>query len=103
VLGQVQRLAVIACGIAPTKGAAISRIRVLICRMHDADANQMTELFAFDLPEAHITALKPETAQDELETTTQETGNAILRHMLEALWEMIDARLAEQYRQRFSP
>jgi hypothetical protein len=81
----------------------MSRIRVLICRVDDADADQMTELAAFDLPEADITALKPETALDQLETTTRETGNAILTHMLQAQWEMIDARLAEQYRQRFSP
>jgi hypothetical protein len=69
---------VIACGIVSTKAAAMSRIRVLICRMDDADANQMMELAAFDLPEADITALKPETALDGLETTTQETGNAML-------------------------
>ena len=81
----------------------MSRIRVLICRVDDADADQMTELTAFDLPEADITALKPETALDELETTTQETGNAILRRVLQAQWETVDARLAEQYRQRFSP
>jgi hypothetical protein len=81
----------------------MSHIRVLICRVDAADADQMTQLAAFDLPEADITALKPETALDELETTTYETGNAILRHLLQAQWEMIDARLAEQYRQRFSP
>jgi hypothetical protein len=81
----------------------MSRIRVLICRVDDADADQMTQLAAFDLPEADITALKPETALDALETTTRETGNTILRHLLQVQWETIDARLAEQYRQRFSP
>ena len=36
----------------------MSRIRVLICRVDHADADQITQLAAFDLPEADITALK---------------------------------------------
>ena len=62
----------------------MSHIRVLICRVDDPDGDQMTELAAFDLPEADATALQPETALDDLETTTHETGNAILRRVLQA-------------------
>ena len=69
----------------------------------DVETDQMTELAAFDLPEADVTALHPETALGELETTTHTTGTAILRRGLQAQWETVDARLAEQYRQRFSP
>ncbi len=56
----------------------MSHIRVLICRVDDPVSEQMTELAAFDLPATDVSHLQPETALDELETTTQETGNAIL-------------------------
>ena len=81
----------------------MSHIRVLICRVDDPDGEQMTELAAFDLPPADAAALNPETALDDLETTTHETGNAILRRVLQAQWETLDTTLAQQYRQRFSP
>ncbi len=81
----------------------MSHIRVLICRVDDPAAEQMTELAAFDLPAADVTTLQPETALDELESTTQETGNAILRRMLQAQWDLIDAELTEHHRQAFSP
>ena len=77
--------------------------RVLICPVDDPDADQMTALAAFDLPTATITALQPETAVDDLETTTHDTGNAILRRVLQAQWDTLDAQVTEQYRQRFSP
>jgi hypothetical protein len=35
--------------------------------------------------------------------TTHETGNVILRRVLQAQWEMIDAQLTERHRQRFLP
>ena len=81
----------------------MSHIRVLICRVDDPASDQMTELAAFDLPSADAAALQPETALDDLETTTYETGNAILRRVLQAQWETIDTTLTEHHRQRFSP
>ena len=81
----------------------MSHIRVLICRVDDPACDQMTELAAFDLPPTDISSPKPETALDELETTTQETGNAILRRTLQAQWDLIDTELTEQHRQSFSP
>ena len=81
----------------------MSHIRVLICRVDDPTTDQMIELAAFDFPAADVTTLQPETALDELETTTQATGNAILKRVLQAQWNTIDAALVEQHRQRFSP
>jgi hypothetical protein len=81
----------------------MSHIRVLVCRVDDPDSDQMTELAAFNLPASDVTALQPDTALDELETTTQESGNAILRHVFQAQWDLIDAELTEQHRQSFSP
>ncbi len=81
----------------------MSHIRVLVCRVDDPDSDQMTELAVFDLPASDVTALQPDTALDELEMTTQETGNAILRRTLQAQWDLIDADLTEQHRQAFSP
>jgi hypothetical protein len=63
----------------------------------------MTELAAFDLPATDVSALQPETALDNLETTTQETGNAILRRTLQAQWDLLDAELTDQHRQAFFP
>ncbi len=79
------------------------RIRVLICSVDEATPDEMTELAAFDLPATDVTGLQPETALDDLETTTQAKGNAILRRMLQAQRETIDAQLTEDHRQRFSP
>ena len=81
----------------------MSHIRVLICRVDDPASDQMTELAAFDLPPTDVTALQPETALDDLETTTQDIGTAILRRTLQAQWDLIDAELTEQHRQAFSP
>ncbi len=81
----------------------MSHIRVLIYHVDDPASDQMTELAAFDLPPTDVSTLQPETALDDLETTTQETGNAILRRALEAQWDLIDADLTEQHRQAFSP
>ena len=81
----------------------MSHIRVLICRVDDPTSDQMTELAAFDFPATDVTALQSETALDDLETTTQATGNAILKRVLQAQWDTIDAQLTAQYRQSFSP
>jgi len=78
-------------------------IRVLICRVDDPDADQITEPAAFDLPTATRTALPPAPALDALETTTRATGNASLRRVLHAHWDPLAAQLTEQSRQRFSP
>ena len=78
-------------------------VRVLVCEVDDATPDTMRELAAFDLPASDVSAVRPETALDELETTTQETGNAILRRTLQAQWDLIDADLTDQHRQAFSP
>ena len=79
------------------------RIRVVICEVDDQTPDTMTELAAFDLPTLDSAILAPETALDDLERTTHETGNAILRRTLQARWDLVDAALVEQYRQGFSP
>ncbi len=79
------------------------RIRVLICSVDEEVPDEVTELAAFDLPTTDVTALQPETALDDLESRTQQTGNAILRRVLQAQWETIDAQLTEDHRERFSP
>ena len=81
----------------------MSHLRVLICRVDDEDLGKMTELASFDVPEADVGQLKAETALDELEATSGKVGHAVVRHLLEAQWEKIDAKLVEEYRQSFSP
>lgn len=79
------------------------RIRVIVCEVDDQTPNTLTELAAFDLPSPDVATLTPETALDDLEQTTGEIGNAVLRRALQARWDLVDAALAEQHRQRFSP
>ena len=79
------------------------RIQVVIREVDDQTAELPKELATFDLPVTDVAALRPETALDDLEATTHETGNAILRRAFQARWDLVDATLAEQYRQRFSP
>ena len=79
------------------------RIQVVIRELDDQSTDPPKEVATFDLPTADIVALNPETALDNLEATTHEIGNAILRRSLQAQWEVIDAALAAQYRQRFFP
>ena len=81
----------------------MGHIRVLVCEVDDETPDTMRELAAFDLPPTDVSALQPETALDALETTTQETGTAILRRTLQAQWDLIDAELTERHRQVFSP
>ena len=73
----------------------MSHIRVLICRVDDPASDHMTQLAAFDLPAPDPTALQPATALDKLETTTHQTGNTILRRVLQAQWETLDTTLAQ--------
>lgn len=79
------------------------RIQVVIREVDDQTTEPPKELATFDLPVTDVAALQPETALDDLEATTHETGNAILRRAFQAQWDVVDATLAEQYRQRFSP
>lgn len=75
-------------------------LRVLICQVDDATADVLTELAAFDLPTRGVATLQATNALDELEATTLTVGNAILRRLLQAEWELLDSALAEAYRQQ---
>jgi len=79
----------------------MNRIRILVCRLDDAESDQMTELAAFDLPSSTFTAGQSETTLDEVEAATLETGHLALRVALQAQWAAVDARLADAYLQRF--
>ncbi len=72
-------------------------IRVLICHVDDSTPDLMTELACFDLATPNVATLQPETALDALETTTQEIGTTILRRLLHAQWDQIDAALVAQH------
>ncbi len=69
-------------------------IRVLVCEVDDQTPDTMHELAAFDLPSADVATLQPETALDDLEQATHDVGNAVLRRVLQAQWDTIDAQLA---------
>jgi hypothetical protein len=80
----------------------MSHIRVTVSRVDDEDG-QHKELSHVDFPAEEVDALQAETLFDDLEATTQETGNMVLRQILQARWATIDATVTEQYRDRVSP
>ncbi len=80
----------------------MSHLRVIICRVEEDEA-QMTELASFDLAEVEVAKLKPETALDGLEMTTQVVGQAVLGELLKQQWIGIDQQLVKTYQQEFSP
>ena len=73
-------------------------LRILICGADDLTADLLTELAAVDLPLPDVAALRPATVLDDLETSVLTTGQAILRRLLHAAWEAIDAALVAAYR-----
>ncbi len=81
----------------------MSRIRLLVVQVDDDNPDAMAELASFDMPEADLDTLKPETALDDLEASTFEIGTEALKRVLQARWEQIDAQLADKVRQSFSP
>ncbi len=78
-------------------------IRVLICQVDDGTPDLMNDLACFDLATPDVAALQPETALDALEATTQEIGMTILRRLLHAQWDEIDAALVAQHCARVAP
>lgn len=82
----------------------MSRLRVVICRVEDEGASeQTTEVARFDVPETNVAAVAPGTGLDVLEETTQQTGQAILRRVLQAQWETADAAAVAAHRRSFPP
>jgi hypothetical protein len=79
----------------------MSHIRVLICQVDDAET--MTEVAAHDLPGPEREGGKAASTLDELERTTQRTGNAILRDLLQAQWTLLDQQLTDQYLAQAEP
>jgi hypothetical protein len=79
----------------------MGHIRVIVTRVDEQGAS--TELAHVDLPADEVSHLRPETLFDDLEATTQETGNAVLRQVLQARWATIDATVTDEDRHRVSP
>ncbi len=78
-------------------------IRVLVCQVDDGTPDLMSDLACFDLATPDVAALQPETALDALEAATQETGHAILRCLLHAQWDHIDAALVARHCAQVAP
>jgi hypothetical protein len=83
------------------EGAAMSCIRILVCRIDDQNPDQLTEIAAVDLPQVEPSALTAETTLDTLEAATIQVGHTVLRAALLAQWEAIDAHLVDAYCRRF--
>jgi len=78
-------------------------IRVLICQVDAGAPDLMSDVACFDLATPDVASLQPETALDALEAVTQETGTAILRRLLHAQWDEIDAALVARHCAQVAP
>jgi hypothetical protein len=82
----------------------MSRVRVVICRVEDeGEGEQTTEVARFDLPETDLSVMEPGTGLDTLEEVTHQHGQAVLRGVLQAQWEVTDAAAVAAHRRRFPP
>jgi hypothetical protein len=81
----------------------MSHLRVLVCRVEDDDPNKMAEIASIEVPDTSVDALCPQTAVDALEQQTFEIGNSLLKKLMQAQWEQVDAQLTQRARQDFPP
>ena len=82
----------------------MSHLRILIVRVADEkQPEQTTELQRIDLPAPDPSQLAPETALDHLETTTLDTGQTVMRHLLVDQWQALDQLLVGSHQQLFPP
>lgn len=81
----------------------MKQLRLILCEVVDQDPDQMRELASFDVPNSPLDALCPQTAVDTLEQQTFEIGNSLLKKLLQAQWEQVDAQLTRKARQDFPP
>lgn len=81
----------------------MSHLRVIICRVEAGEEETMTEVASFDLGEAEISQLRPESALDEVEGQVQQLGHQVLRELFKQQWQQIDQQLVRQQIQLFPP
>ncbi len=83
----------------------MSRLQVVIYEVEETvdGRNRRRAVAQVDVPEADLGTLAPGTALDALEETTQRTGQAVMRGLLQAAWERADAAAGENHRRLFSP
>ncbi len=81
----------------------MGRLRVVLWQVEDDETGEHeTEGGRFELPGTDLAAVAPGTALDVIEAHTQQTGQAILRRVLQAQWEAADAAAVAAHR-RLSP
>jgi hypothetical protein len=82
----------------------VSHLRILIVRVVDEkQPEQTTELHRIDLPAADPGQLAPETALNQLEATTLDTGQTVMRQLLVDQWQELDQLLVANHQQLFPP
>lgn len=82
----------------------MSHLRILIVRVADEkQPEQTTELHRIDLPTTDPGQLASETALDQLEATTLDSGQTVMRHLLVDQWQELDQLLVANHQQLFPP
>jgi len=74
------------------------RLRVVLCQVEeDEGGERTTEVARYDLPPVDPLGVAPGTALDVIEEETHQVGQAILRRVVEAQWEVTDAAAVEAH------
>ena len=82
----------------------MSHLRILIVRVTDEQQpEQTTELQRIDLPAPDPGCLAPEPALNQLQATTLDTGQTMMRHLLVDQWQELDQLLVGSHQQLFPP
>ncbi len=81
----------------------MGRLRVVLWQVEDDETGEhATEVGRFEMPGTDLAAVEPGTALDMIEERTHQTGQAILRRVMQAQWEAADAAAVAAHR-RLSP
>jgi len=84
-------------------GEMMGRVRVVVWQVEEDEAGEReTEVARFELPGTDLATVAPGTALDVLEERTHQTGQALLRRVLQAQWDATDAAAVAAHR-RLSP
>jgi len=81
----------------------MGRLRVVLWQVEDEEAGERaTEVGRFEVPGTDLATVAAGTALDVIEAQTHQTGQAILRRVMQAQWEAAEAAAVAAHR-RLSP
>ena len=81
----------------------MSRFSIWICRQDEDQPERLTPVRRIDVPTVSVDPRTPETTLEELEAQTLATGQVVMRQLLQAQWQALDAQCVADYQRLFPP